>query len=64
MSKQRFAWIPTIVWVMKTKKYSNKVIWLCWYWDMGEGSNMELYHLQTGANFVWHRYVRTNNNLW
>lgn len=39
MIKQKFAWLPTRVWYMKTRYYRYVWIWLSWYWDSGKGED-------------------------
>ena len=71
MNKQKFAWLPKMVWNMKTKDYRYTLIWLCWYWDDGsnEKDKPSCYHRLSDDPYedtrLWDRHrVRSTTNLW
>ncbi|MDD3450950.1 hypothetical protein [Sulfurimonas sp.] len=64
---QKFAFLPKIVWTMKTRDYHYGIIWLCWYWDEGKQNNTTSYYRLTDDNeepMKSHRYLRTHTNRW
>ena len=66
-TKQKFAFLPKIVWKMKTRDFHYGIIWLCWYWDKGKQNNETLYHSLADDGkepMVSHRYLRTSTNFW
>jgi len=71
MTKQRFAWLPTIVWNMKSRNYRYTVAWLVWYWDDGTGEEDKPTHFHRLSDDpyedtrLWKRHkTRTNTNRW
>lgn len=69
MDKQKFAWIPTVVWNMKTRWYRNTVIWLCWYWEDEDKKEVSstFYRLSDDPNeepMTSHPRCRTSTNRW
>jgi len=67
-TKEKFAWLPKVVWNMKSKHCRHTIIWLCWYWDTGEDKyKINFYRLSEDPNeppMQYNRYLRTNTNKW
>lgn len=62
-TKQKFAWIPKLVWNMKTKHYKYTWIWFCWYWEKNYDSDARFFSLVEKDNVLMlhHRLTRINN---
>lgn len=71
MTKQKFAWKPTRVWLMKGHDYRYIWIWLVWYWDDGKNENdsPSRFHRLSDDPYedtrLWSRHkTRTYTNRW